>query len=96
MPKPPQADAGVNCPFYKQDVSEVCHRCHLYVLIRGKNPQTGEDVDTWGCTFAFFPMLMLENSQVNRGVGAAIESFRNEMVKANEQLPVETKLKVIQ
>jgi hypothetical protein len=30
------------------------------------------------------PVLMVENSKVNRETGAAIESFRNEMVKANE------------
>lgn len=30
------------------------------------------------------PMLMIENSQQQRQTGAAVESFRNEMVKANE------------
>ena len=30
------------------------------------------------------PVLMIENSKVNRETGAAVESFRNEMVKANE------------
>jgi hypothetical protein len=29
-------------------------------------------------------MLMIENSQQQRQTGAAVESFRNEMVKANE------------
>jgi hypothetical protein len=29
-------------------------------------------------------MLLIENSKVNRETGAAVESFRNEMVKANE------------
>ena len=29
-------------------------------------------------------MLLIENSQQSRGTGAAVESFRNEMVKANE------------
>jgi hypothetical protein len=30
------------------------------------------------------PMLMIENSQQQRQTGAAVESFRNEMVKNNE------------
>ena len=29
-------------------------------------------------------MLMIENSQQQRSTGSAVESFRNEMVKANE------------
>ena len=29
-------------------------------------------------------MLLIENSQMSRQTGAAVESFRNEMVKANE------------
>jgi len=30
------------------------------------------------------PLLLIENSQMQRQTGAAVESFRNEMVRANE------------
>jgi hypothetical protein len=30
------------------------------------------------------PILMIENSQQQRQTGAAVETFRNEMVKAND------------
>jgi hypothetical protein len=33
---------------------------------------------------AWLPILMIENSQQQRSTGAAVESFRNEMVKSNE------------
>jgi hypothetical protein len=33
---------------------------------------------------AWMPILAIENSQQQRQTGAAVESFRNEMVKANE------------
>jgi hypothetical protein len=33
---------------------------------------------------AWMPMLMIENSQQQRQTGAAVESFRNEMVKTND------------
>jgi hypothetical protein len=33
---------------------------------------------------AFLPMLLIENSGQQRQTGAAVESFRNEMVKNNE------------
>ncbi len=52
--------------------------------IRGTNPNTGEDTDEWGCSMAWLPVLMTVNSQQQRQTGAAVESFRNEMVKANE------------
>lgn len=52
--------------------------------VRGKNPNTGEDADEWGCSMAWLPVLTIENSQQQRQTGAAVESFRNEMVKANE------------
>jgi hypothetical protein len=52
--------------------------------IRGNNPNTGEEVDEWGCSMAWLPVLMIENSQQQRSTGAAVESFRNEMVKSNE------------
>jgi hypothetical protein len=55
----------------------------MWMLVRGKNPNTGQEVDQWNCSFAFLPMLMIENSQQARGVGAAVESFRNEMAGAS-------------
>jgi hypothetical protein len=49
------------------------------------NPNTGEDVDHWSCAVAWMPMLTIENSQQQRQTGAAVESFRNEVVKSNEE-----------
>jgi hypothetical protein len=58
--------------------------CAWFMKIRGTNPNTGEDVDDWGCSMAWMPVLLIENAQMSRQTGAAVESFRNEMVKANE------------
>lgn len=52
--------------------------------VRGNNPNTGEEIDDYGCAMAWMPVLMIENSQQQRQTGAAVESFRNEMVKAND------------
>ena len=46
------------------------------------NPNTGEEIDEWGCAVTWLPTLMIENSQQQRATGAAIESFRNETVKS--------------
>jgi hypothetical protein len=72
------------CPLNK---FEPCKQldCAWFLKIRGANPNTGEDIDEWGCSISWLPILLIENSQMSRQTGAAIESFRNEMVKANEQ-----------
>jgi hypothetical protein len=58
--------------------------CAWFLKIRGNNPNTGEDIDDWACSIAWMPILLIENSQQQRQTSAAVESFRNEMVKANE------------
>ena len=58
--------------------------CAWFLKIRGTNPNTGEELDDYGCAMAWMPVLMIENSQQQRQTGAAVESFRNEMVKAND------------
>lgn len=72
-----------NCPL---DGFNPCRQleCAWFMQIRGTNPNSGEPVDEWGCSMAWLPILMIENSQQQRGTSAAVESFRNEMVKSNE------------
>ena len=72
---------GSKCEEIKDN---AIHRCMWYTQIRGVNPNTGETVDDWFCAMSALPMLTIENSQQQRSTGAAVESFRNEMVKANE------------
>lgn len=73
-----------NCPLNN---FEPCKQldCAWFIKIAGTNPQTGKEIDEWGCSMAWLPILMIENSQQQRQTGAAVESFRNEMVKSNEQ-----------
>jgi len=61
--------------------------CHFFIHIRGLHPQTGEQVDEYDCVFCWLPVLLIENAQQSRQTGAAVESFRNEMVRMNEQAP---------
>jgi hypothetical protein len=72
-----------NCPL---DNFNPCRQldCAWFMKLQGKNPQNGQEVDEWGCSMAWLPVLMIENSQQQRQTGAAVESFRNEMVKNNE------------
>ena len=56
-------------------------QCAWFTKVQGTNPQTGKDVEDWACAVAWLPMLAIENSQSTRMSGAAVESFRNEMVR---------------
>ena len=71
-----------NCPL---DNFNPCRKfeCGWFIQIRGKHPQTGEEIDEYGCAMALMPMLMIENSRQTSQAGSAIESFINEMVKQN-------------
>jgi len=73
-----------NCPLNN---FEPCKQleCAWFIQLRGTNPNTGKEVDEWGCAMAWQPILAVENSQQMRQTGAAIESFRNEVVKENER-----------
>jgi hypothetical protein len=76
-------EAKSNCPL---DGFKPCRQleCAWFIKIRGQNPNTGEEIDDYGCSIAWMPVLMIENSQQQRQTGAAVESFRNEMVRSNE------------
>ena len=73
---------GNYCPLIKKDCIGL--QCSWFTQMRGTNPNTGADVDEYACAIAWLPMLLTENSQQQRQTGAAVESFRNEMVKGNE------------
>ncbi len=62
----------------------MCHKCTLWTQVRGKHPQSEEMIDKWSCAVALLPILMIENSQAQRNTASAVESFRNEMVNANQ------------
>lgn len=76
-------ESKANCPL---DGFNPCRQldCAWFMKVRGTNPNTGEEIDDYGCSMAWMPVLLIENSQQQRQTGAAVESFRNEMVKAND------------
>ena len=72
-----------NCPLNNFEPCKELE-CAWFLRIQGTNPNTGKEIDEWGCSMAWLPILTIENSQMQRQTGAAVESFRNEMVKSNE------------
>ena len=73
---------GTYCPLIKEDCIGL--QCTWFTQVRGTNPNTGKEVDEWGCAITWLPVLLIENAQQSRQAGAAVESFRNEMVNASQ------------
>ena len=59
-------------------------KCAFWIQVIGSHPQTGARLAEHDCTFAWLPYLLIENSQVQRQSGAAMESFRNEVHHGNQ------------
>ena len=81
-------DKNIKCPAtgFNRSCREIVAECNCpkFIKICGVNPNDGQPVDKFGCVDSFMHMLLIENSQMQRQTGASVESFRNEMVKANE------------
>ena len=70
---------GSKCESIK---GEEIERCAWFVSLQGENPQTGEIMDEKGCAMHWLPLLLVEGSKFTRHTAAAVESLRNEVVKA--------------
>jgi len=77
-----QLKGGEWCPLIKKDC--VGLQCAWLTKVQGTNMNTGQEVEEYQCAIAWLPLLLIENSGMQRQTGAAVESFRNEMVKSNE------------
>lgn len=80
-------DKKIKCPytgFTKTCLDGVVkHHCPKWIHIAGTDPNNGKQVDAYDCSDRWIPSLLIENSQQQRQTGAAVESFRNEMVKVS-------------
>ena len=85
-----QIKPGNFCPLIGKDCIGL--ECSWYTQIRGTNPNTGQPVDEWGCAVTWLPTLLIENAQMQRQTGAAVESFRNESVNTRNMLAAITQM----
>lgn len=75
-------EPGKFCPLIGKDCIGL--ECSWFTQIRGVNPNTGKDVDEWGCAITWLPILMIENSQQQRVTASTVQEFRNESAKSSE------------
>lgn len=86
-------DAKIICPMLGGECVEdgairdgELVKCRFWIHVIGKDPQTGATIDNQDCAVAWIPVLLIENSKVNRETGAAVESLRNENVTTGQQI----------
>ncbi len=73
---------GATCEkVVEKDGKQVIARCLWYTMLRGKDPQSGKDIDEWGCAITFLPMLLIENSNQTRMGNAAIDKLASVVLK---------------
>ena len=72
---------GAKCEEIKDN---AIHRCRWFTKMAGTDPSTGKEIESSNCAMSWLPLLLIENSREQLKTGAAVESFRNEMVKAQE------------
>jgi hypothetical protein len=71
------------CPLIRKNCVE--HKCSWFVQVRGLNPNTGAEIDEWSCAVSWMPLMAIEIAQKENQTGAAVESFRNEVVRCNNE-----------
>ena len=79
----PRGDPNLYCPFWRKTLDKVCHVCPLYKQVRGRDVNTGKELDHWDCSLSWLPTLLIEVAQQSRSGAAATENFRNEMTQLN-------------
>lgn len=93
LPLPNKNTMCHHTAFEKRCFDMVTQRgCPKWIVLHGKDPQKDTAGTIHGCVDSLLPMLLIENSQMSRQTGAAVESFRNAVVEAENmrraQMPV--------
>lgn len=76
-------EPGNYCPLIKKDCIQL--KCNWFLQIKGMNPNTGQEIDDWGCAISWLPVLLIEGAKQQRDTAYAVQSFRNEMAEQAEQ-----------
>jgi hypothetical protein len=73
---------GTMCPLLQKKCVE--HKCAWYVKLMGTNKNTGAEIEDWGCSVAWLPVLLIENANEARQTAASVDSLRNAAVRSED------------
>ena len=86
MTQSPHGPKHLTCPLHKQPMGKVCHKCPLWIHVRGQDKNTGAEVDRWNCSVAELPLLLIEVASTVRGVDGTLGEFRKENTAVGQAL----------
>lgn len=69
--------------------------CALYMFFGFRTPDTGRNVQEWGCAHFWAPYMSMAAAQEAKANVAAIESFRNAVVKRADEMAEDVPLDVV-
>ena len=81
----PRGPDALKCPLWKKPMADVCHTCPWWCEVRGKDPQSTQEVGSWGCAISWWPKLMVENSQRQMQTAASVDKVATEVKTAATQ-----------
>jgi len=70
------------CPLLKKPC--IKHDCEWHQHLIGKNPNSGADMDQWGCAIGWIPILIAETAQQVRHAGSSLDGIRNRIKESND------------
>ncbi len=69
------------CPLLRGPCIEK--KCKFWTHLYGKNPQSDQTVDKFGCAIEFLPILLIENAQMIRQAAASTDKVANQVNVGN-------------
>lgn len=72
---------NLNCPFWQKPMSEVCHKCPMWISVSGTNA-LGKDITNWTCSLRFTVDCLMEVVQQSRESTKSTQQMRNMMAGA--------------
>ena len=74
----PRGPENLICPLHRKAMAKVCHTCPMWMAIKGKHPQTGEDLDDWNCALVWGPIIAVQQTKEAHTVSRELNIMRNE------------------
>lgn len=69
------------CPLLRGPCIE--QKCKFWTHLYGKNPQSDQTLDKFGCAIEFIPILLVENAQMIRQAAASTDKVANQVNVSN-------------
>jgi hypothetical protein len=83
----PPKERMCHCAWFEKNCRELVASgaCGRWSSLRGMDPQTGQEIDRWGCTDDHIPTLLMSIGKLTLESGAATEQLRDAVIGARQE-----------